>query len=71
MFLKTRHSNPDYPMLTSNTKPLGAVLARDKSTADIRSIASSLIAGKHRSHIESISVQAVVNDLCRAERRLP
>jgi len=30
--------------------PVGAVLARDKGTANIRSIASSLIAGKHRSH---------------------
>jgi len=29
---------------------VGAVLARDKGDADIRSIESGLIAGKHRSH---------------------
>jgi len=36
---------------------VGAVLARDKGATDIRLIASSLIAGKHRSHRESIVIR--------------
>jgi hypothetical protein len=34
----------------ANAAPVGARLARDKGTAILRPIASSLIAGKHRSH---------------------
>ena len=36
--------------LVGNAEPVGAVLARGKDAADLRPIASSLIAGKHRSH---------------------
>jgi len=39
---------------TDNRSPVGARLARDKGTADFRSAASSLIAGKHRSHRDII-----------------
>jgi len=37
---------------TANRKPVGARLARDKSTAILKRTASSLIAGKPRSHSE-------------------